>query len=278
MMYRILRQSDLYHHPDPLFKSVGEVNETTVVVEGQEARALIDSGSQLSAISLAWVKKLNLKPQQLQSILQTKGSGGLEIPYLGYVETRLRISAIKAFDNDVLLLIVPDSAHTQHTPITLGTLHIDMAIKLATKKELENLNKQWKRSLIATKLTMKEAQLVNQEDTQIVSKIDCVVKIARDITIAPFGTAEVRDVIKTPNHYKCINLVIDDLPENQCCKDIAIIQQIKVLKPGSNKIPVVLQNLSCRTLKIRKGMKIAHVEASKVIPSLVSSQVSENVP
>ena len=76
-----------------------------------------------------------------------------------------------------------------------------MAIKLAMKKELENLNKQWKRSLIATKLTMKEAQLVNQEDTQIVSKIDSVVKIARDTTFIPFGTAEVRGVIKTPNHY-----------------------------------------------------------------------------
>ena len=106
---------------------------------------------------------MNLKPQQLQSILQIEGSGGLDIPYLGYVETHLGIPEIKAFDNDILLLIVPDSAHIMCTPITLGTLHIDMAIKLATKKELENLNKQWKRSLIVTKLTMKEAQLVNQE-------------------------------------------------------------------------------------------------------------------
>ena len=110
------------------------------------------------------------------------------------------------------------------------------------------------------------------------SKIDCVVKIARDTTVAPFETAEVRSVIKTPNHYKHINVVIDDHSENQHCKDIAIVQQIQVLKPGSNKIPVVLQNLSCRTLKIGKGMKIAHEEASKVIPSLVSSQVSENIP
>ena len=79
----------------------------------------MDSGSQLSAISLAWVKKLNLKPQQLWSILQIEGSGGLDVPYLGYVETCLRILEIKAFDNDVLLLIVPDSAHTLCTPITL---------------------------------------------------------------------------------------------------------------------------------------------------------------
>ena len=82
-----------------------------------------------------------MKSQQLQSILQIEGSGGLDVPYLGYVETCLRIPKIKAFDNNVLLLIVPDSAHTHHTPITLGTLHIDMAIKLATKKELENLSK-----------------------------------------------------------------------------------------------------------------------------------------
>ena len=45
---------------------------------------------------------------------------------------------------------------------------------------------------------------MNQEDTQIVSKIDCVVKIARDTTIAPFETVEVRGVIKSPNHYKHI--------------------------------------------------------------------------
>ena len=76
MIYRILRQSDLYHNPDPLFRLVWEANETMVVVEDQEARALIDAGSQLSVISLAWVKKLKLEPQQLQSILQIEGSGG----------------------------------------------------------------------------------------------------------------------------------------------------------------------------------------------------------
>ena len=119
MIYKLLRQSDLYHNPDPLYRLVGEVNETTVLVEGQKARVLIDSGSQLSSISLALVKKLNLKPQQLWYILQNEGSGGLDIPYLGYVETHIGGPDIKAFDTDVLLLIVPDSVHTMHTPITL---------------------------------------------------------------------------------------------------------------------------------------------------------------
>ena len=88
---------------------------------------------------------------------------------MGYVEVQLKIPEIKAFDQDVLLLIVADSRHTQYTPITLGTLHIDMAFKLATEKELETLNRQWQRSLVATKLAMKEAEVLNVEEAQIMS-------------------------------------------------------------------------------------------------------------
>ena len=102
------------------------------------------------------------------------------------MEVHLKIPEVKAFDQDVLLLIIPDSVHTQYTPITLGTLHIDMAIKLATEKELKNLNKQWQRSLVATKLTMKEAQILNIEEAQIVSKLDSDVKLVKDMTIGPF--------------------------------------------------------------------------------------------
>ena len=50
-------------------------------------------------------KKLKLEPKQLQSILWIEGSRGLEVPYLGYVEVHLRIPEVKAFDQDVLLLI-----------------------------------------------------------------------------------------------------------------------------------------------------------------------------
>ena len=72
-------------------------------------------------------------------------------------------------------------------------------------------------------------------------------------------------------------IVVENLPQNQHCKDIAVAQQIQVLKPGSNKIPVVLRNLSCRTLKLKKGMKVAHVEASSIVSPMVSSRMTENV-
>ena len=58
---------------------------------------------------------------------------------------------------------------------------------------------------------MKEAQLVNHEDVQIVSQINNIMKITKNTTMAPFGTIKVKGVIKAPNHYKHINVAINDL-------------------------------------------------------------------
>ena len=44
-----------------------------------------------------------------------------------------------------------------------------MVIKFSTEEELRNLNKQWQRSLVATKLTMKEVQVLDIQEAQIVS-------------------------------------------------------------------------------------------------------------
>ena len=47
-------------------------------------------------------------------------------------------------------------------------------------------------------------------------------------------------VIKAPRHCKHINVRIVDLPDEQHCKGIAVVHQIPVLRPGSNKIPIVV--------------------------------------
>ena len=63
-----------------------------------------------------------------------------------------------------------------------------------------------------------------------------------------------------------MNVVVDNLRENQCYKDIAVTSQLQILKPGSDRISIVLWNLTGRTLKLKKGMNVAHVEASQVVP------------
>ena len=118
---------------------------------------------------------------------------------------------------------------------------------------------------------------MNIEEAQIVSKLDSDVKLIKDITIGPFRTVEAKGVLKkTPNHYKRVNVVGDNLKEGQCCRDIANICQLQILKPRWDRIPMILQNLSGRTLKLKKGTNVAHVGASQVVPSLDSSPMQEN--
>ena len=118
---------------------------------------------------------------------------------------------------------------------------------------------------------MKETQIVNIEEAQIVSKLDSDVKLTKDITFSPFRTAEVKGVLKTPNHYKRVNVVVDNLAGGQWCRDVAIVCQLQILKPRSDRIPVILWKLSSGTLKLKKGTKVAHAEASQVVPSFDSS-------
>ena len=119
---------------------------------------------------------------------------------------------------------------------------------------------------------MKEVQILNIEEAQIVSKLDSDVKLIKDMTIGPFETGETKGILrKTPNYYKRINVVIDDLRENWYCRDIAVVYQLQILKPRWDRIPVVLQNLYGRTLKLKRGTRVAHVEASQVVPPLDGS-------
>ena len=62
-----------------------------------------------------------------------------------------------------------------------------------------------------------------------------------------------------------MNVVVHNLKERRPYKDIAVVSQLQILKPGSERISIVLRNLTSRTLKLKKGMNVAHVEASQIV-------------
>ena len=74
-----------------------------------------------------------------------------------------------------------------------------------------------------------------------------------------------------------MNIVVDNLKERRPCKDIAVVSQLQILKPGSDRISIVLQNLTSRTLKLRKGMNVAHMEGSQVVPFFEEPLEKEDV-
>ena len=63
---------------------------------------------------------------------------------MGYIEVTLKIPEIKAFNEDVLMLVIEDSTYAQHVPIQLGMLNIDRALDLISNKETTHLSTKWK--------------------------------------------------------------------------------------------------------------------------------------
>ena len=100
---------ELYHNPDPLVRLIGEANETEIIIENEKVKGLIDSGAQVSSISYTFASRLGLKIKQLNTLLDLEPTGGGQVPYNGYVELRMRVPNARAFDLDVLMLVIPES-------------------------------------------------------------------------------------------------------------------------------------------------------------------------
>ena len=111
-MNSTILQSDLYLNPDPLVRLIGEPNESVVKIEGQKFDSLIDSSAQISQLTESLVKALDLKIWNLKEILTLEGAAGIKVLYLGYLEARLEVPGVDAFNEDCLFSVMPDHEYS----------------------------------------------------------------------------------------------------------------------------------------------------------------------
>ena len=86
-------------------------------MEGQKFNALVDSGSMVSQVTISLAKALQLKIKQLKTLIPMEEAGGINIPYLGYVEATLDIPKVEAFNKDCLFLVVSDHTYGKRVPV-----------------------------------------------------------------------------------------------------------------------------------------------------------------
>ena len=262
---------ELYHNPDPLYRLIGEPNEAAVIVENQRIKGLIDSGAQVSSISDRFAEKLKLKVKKLETLLDLEPTGVGQVPYDGYVEVRLQIPNVKAFDLDVLMLVIPESEYSKSVPVTIGTIHIDEIINLITDEELRLANKKWQRGIISRKVAIKSLQL--KENKDVLDKVTGDVKLTRNVQIPPMETITVSGITTVNSHTKRVN-VITEPRENL---DEYTVHSYSYMRPGSKRVSVALRNLSEKVQIIKKGTTIASIKAANLIPpKLAPKYVNEN--
>ena len=234
-MNSTILQSDLYLNPDPLVRLIGEPNEAIVKIEGQKFDSLIDSGAQISQLTESLGKALDLKIWNLKEILPLEGAAGIKVPYLGYVEARLEIPGVDAFNEDCLFLVMPDHDYGHRVPVAIGTLHIDMIIEQATKDELDQLGTAWGRG-----------------------------KVNRQ-------SLKVKDKSTNPLNTKWVNVIIEPTDDEE---GNYTIPAYTYLKSNSRSVHVGLRNMSCCTVTLQKGTVVAELSPTNAIPKMLAPKLA----
>ena len=174
-------------------------------------------------------------------------TGGGQVPYDGYVEVRLQIPNVRAFDLYVLMLVIPESAYSKTVPVTIGTLHIDEVIKLITDEELKSADKKWRRGIISRKVAIKSLQL--KENKDVLDKVTGDVKLTCNVQIPPMETITVSGITAVNSHTKRVN-VITEPRENL---DEYMVHSYSYMRPGSKRVSVACGIYRKRFKLLRRG-------------------------
>ena len=78
-----------YYNPNPWIRILGRANETEIEIDGEISKDLIDSGAMISMMSKGYCDEHGYEIQPLDWLVPIGGSGGVDVPYLGYVKVRM---------------------------------------------------------------------------------------------------------------------------------------------------------------------------------------------
>ena len=231
----------------------------------------------MSAITKSFAEALELDLKSLDSMLDIKGTGGGKVPYHGYVECRLNLPQIEKFDHDVLILVIDDSQYEARVPIQIETLHIDMAIDLATDEERMKFKRRWECAEMASYLHMMSMQTDSTKPVIDLDEITGNVHLAHNLSLGPFKSATIpgllKCLVKNSAYYKCVNVSVEPVSSHLSDDSkYCAIPGYTFLKPGSHRIHVMMKNLTARTVTIHQGVKVTTMCAANLVPHMLAPE------
>lgn len=110
-----------------LQRIVGVANESSALVNGNQCKCLVDTGSQVTTITFSfhskYLKDVPISP--LEDLLSIEGAGGQEVPFVGYTEVEIQLPYEYGLQRNVfnvVALVVPDTGkYNKGVPLTIGT-------------------------------------------------------------------------------------------------------------------------------------------------------------
>ena len=216
-----------YYNPNPWARILGRANETDVEIDGIISKALIDSGAMILMMSRGYCDEHGYEIQPLDHLVLIEGSGGADVPYLGYVEVRMCILGIHFFDRDVFMLISHTTTHChQRVPIQVGSHIIDQVTSCISEDDQHSLSKSWKLAYMSTRIS--KSAPANDPEFDL-DKVKGKVVTSEKVKVPALQTIVVKGLTMVTGHQKCVHLLVEPSPK---CTSIFVVGNTSELRLG----------------------------------------------
>ena len=201
--------------------------------------------------------------QPLDRLVPIEGSGGADVPYLGYVQVGMHIPGISSFDQDVFMLISHTTTYYhRRVPIQVGSHIIDQVTNCITEDELQSLSQSWKLAYVST-IISKSSQVSDQEFD--LDQVKGKVVTTKKVKIPTFQTVIAKGLAKVTGHQKHAHVLVEPSPK---CMSIFGLGNTSKLIPGGSDLAVVLRHLSGRNVTLEPHSEVGIVTAANIVPSI----------
>ena len=184
------------------------------------------------------------------------------------------MSEIAGYDEDVIFLVVTDeSDFSRHVPLVIGTCTLGRIVNAIKESEIDRLSTPWARARTSSLLSrcgmatldgagsaLMEGAMASEDSAD--QEIDEPVLMRESIKLEPLQTEILKGKTKTQlgeiTHVMVVPLKAGEVQRSGAQPlppGLHVLHTHKRLKMGSNKVLVVVQNMSDSPIYLKKGVQ-----------------------
>ena len=255
------------------------------LIDGELTNCLLDNGAQLNFITPAYAQERGMDIMSLDYLVQEiggsvppiRGIGGISVEPIGFIMMNVKVPCVQGYDEDQIAIVMDDPGMSEW-PLILGTPTIYRVMEVIKESEISKLAVPWASSQVSWLMRDVQARLSQVVVKDVVNKpisplnVDEVVRVASKCTIPPFGHKVIHGKVNLILHGYKMNVITHGLEKRSPSLPLGIdVQTVyATLADGSNRVTVVLRNITQDWLEIKKGIPIARLVAANEIPKVTN--------
>ena len=206
------------------------------------------------------------------------GIGGIMVEPEGFVMMNVQVPCVKGYNEDQIAIVMEDPG-LKDFQVILGTAMIYRVMEVIKESKISELAVPWASSRLSWLMRDVHARMSLMVVNDVANKsvvplsVDKVVRVSHKCKVPPFGHKVIHGSVSLVLQGYRMNVMTHGLEKRLPLLPLGIDVQsaYATLSTGSNRVAVVLRNNTCDWIKIGKGMPVAHMVATNLVPQVIDT-------